>query len=589
MDVTKELIIRSESIENMYDFYKREILLVNRRYQRKLVWTVEEKENFIDSICHKYPVPLFLVAEVQYKSKTVFEIIDGMQRLNAIMSFIEGEFSLHGKYFDLESTARTKLLKDNGDLVQNEPRLEREKCAIIASYSIPLSVSSFDDKEIIDDIFKRINSNGKHLSRQELRQAGSISEFDAIVRSLSAEIRGDVAHSDQLTLNSMKNISINNRHLNYGIDINEIFWKKHNIITSDNIRESRDEELIAHLLSSLLLYDQKEKEYPESTAKNLDKYYDNDQNINEQILKFGRDYIENVFRNVFGEIKKVFEISNNTFYKTLFKKETKYVNRTYQIVFLAFYELLVHENKHIVNYQKLYKNLCGLGDNIFKNTEVLNDKKERNLAINSLKGVIAPLFEDRKETDPVYNNGAVKLESLLSRSRTESTNYDFKIGFHRLDATGGFDEDCLNKVLKSLTAMVNISKESVGYIVIGIADKKAAADTHERIYKVKPRIYQGFYITGVQEEVKKYQSDDKYREFIENKIRRSPITPTKYVDEILRNVDYFEYYNKTIYVFKISSLGEPSKFDNKLWERRGTSTEKVESDKEFEVYKRFFP
>ena len=114
MDVTKELIIRSESIENMYDFYKREILLVNRRYQRKLVWTVEEKENFIDSICHKYPVPLFLVAEVQYKSKTVFEIIDGMQRLNAIMSFIEGEFSLHGKYFDLESTARQSCSKIMG-------------------------------------------------------------------------------------------------------------------------------------------------------------------------------------------------------------------------------------------------------------------------------------------------------------------------------------------------------------------------------------------------------------------------------------------------------------------------------------------
>lgn len=586
MDITKELIIRSESIESMYNFYKQETLLVNRRYQRKLVWTVEEKENFIDSICHKYPVPLFLVAEVQYKGKSVFEIIDGMQRLNAIMSFIEGEFSLQGKFFDLDTTASTKLLKDNGDLVQNEPKLEREKCAIIASYSIPLSVSSFGDKATIDDIFKRINSNGKHLSQQELRQAGSISEFDAIVRTLSSEIRGDVAHSDQLTLNSMKNISINNRHLNYGININTIFWKKHNIITVDNIRESRDEELIAHLLSSLLLYNV-EDGYPAPTAKNLDNYYDNDDVINFQIQKRGRVYIENVFKAVFGEIKKVFEDFGETFYKTLFNKDTKYVSRTYQIVFLAFYELLVLDNKCITDYKKLYNTLKGLGDQIFKNTERLNEQNARNIAIKSLKGVIGPLFIDRKATDPVLNNGVIKLESLLSRSRTESTNYDFKIGFHRLDASGTFDEECLNKVLRSLTAMVNISKDSVGYIIIGIADNKAAADTHKRLYQVEPLEHQGFYITGVQEEAKKYSSHDKYREFIENKIRKSPIKPSKYVDEILRNVDYFEYFNKSIYVFKINSLGEPVRYNGKLWERRGTSTEEVQSDKEFEVYKRF--
>ena len=90
MDVTKNLIIRSETIETLFDYYQKEKLLVNRRYQRKLVWTIEEKEGFIDSISINYPGPLFLVAEVPYKGENVLEIIDGMQRLNAIMSFIEG-------------------------------------------------------------------------------------------------------------------------------------------------------------------------------------------------------------------------------------------------------------------------------------------------------------------------------------------------------------------------------------------------------------------------------------------------------------------------------------------------------------------
>ncbi|WP_462267692.1 DUF262 domain-containing protein [Mucilaginibacter sp.] len=137
MDVTKKLIIRPETVETVFDYYQKEKLLVNRRYQRKLVWTLEEKEKFIDSLSLNYPVPLFLVAEVAYKGDTIIEIIDGMQRLNAITSFIEGEFSLHNRYFDLETIAETKFLLDKNLLRQKMPKLDRELCKNIArSYLI---------------------------------------------------------------------------------------------------------------------------------------------------------------------------------------------------------------------------------------------------------------------------------------------------------------------------------------------------------------------------------------------------------------------------------------------------------------------
>ena len=110
----QDLTVRSENIQRIYSFYISEKFLVNRRYQRKLIWTIEEKSSFIDSIMNGYPVPLILLAEVNYNNSSVYEIIDGMQRLNAIVSFIEGEFSVDGKYFDLESTAETKLMLDNG-------------------------------------------------------------------------------------------------------------------------------------------------------------------------------------------------------------------------------------------------------------------------------------------------------------------------------------------------------------------------------------------------------------------------------------------------------------------------------------------
>ncbi len=96
MALDRKLDIRPESVEKIYSYYTKFELLVNRRYQRKLVWTIQEKEKFIDSISNDLPIPLILVALTKYKESTVYEIIDGMQRLNAIISFIENEFPLNG-------------------------------------------------------------------------------------------------------------------------------------------------------------------------------------------------------------------------------------------------------------------------------------------------------------------------------------------------------------------------------------------------------------------------------------------------------------------------------------------------------------
>ena len=64
-------------IQTIYTMYKNKELLVNRRYQRKLVWTLEEKQKLIESILNGYPVPNILLSEVPGGSG-MFEIIDGM-------------------------------------------------------------------------------------------------------------------------------------------------------------------------------------------------------------------------------------------------------------------------------------------------------------------------------------------------------------------------------------------------------------------------------------------------------------------------------------------------------------------------------
>ena len=49
-----------EKINNLFKAaYKRNEIFVNRKYQRKLVWKLEEKQAFIDTLLRGYPVPLF--------------------------------------------------------------------------------------------------------------------------------------------------------------------------------------------------------------------------------------------------------------------------------------------------------------------------------------------------------------------------------------------------------------------------------------------------------------------------------------------------------------------------------------------------
>ena len=58
--MVKSITSNSDSVQVVYDNYLAGKYVVNRRYQRKLVWTQDEKVAFIDSILNNYSIPLFL-------------------------------------------------------------------------------------------------------------------------------------------------------------------------------------------------------------------------------------------------------------------------------------------------------------------------------------------------------------------------------------------------------------------------------------------------------------------------------------------------------------------------------------------------
>lgn len=54
------------------------------------MWSEEENARLIDSILKGYPIPLILFAEITGSNGIIYyEVLDGMQRLNAIVGFLE--------------------------------------------------------------------------------------------------------------------------------------------------------------------------------------------------------------------------------------------------------------------------------------------------------------------------------------------------------------------------------------------------------------------------------------------------------------------------------------------------------------------
>ena len=161
----------------------------------------------------------------------------------------------------------TLQLKRKGVLKQGRQILSIEKCKDIANYPLPISVFPARDSSI-EEVFKRINSTGKHLSSQELRQIGVQTEYATLVRQLSSEMRGDYSE-DTLLLNDMSNISLSNYRLKYAINVNDVFWVKNGIINANELRQSRDEEIVGFLLAGIILNGEELKIY--STGNFLNK------------------------------------------------------------------------------------------------------------------------------------------------------------------------------------------------------------------------------------------------------------------------------------------------------------------------------
>ena len=82
----KKLDVDGWTINDVMDSYTKNELFVDQRYQRKLVWSLDDKILFIDSLMKAFPIPNIMMAEYNGKEGiTTYGIIDGLQRINSII------------------------------------------------------------------------------------------------------------------------------------------------------------------------------------------------------------------------------------------------------------------------------------------------------------------------------------------------------------------------------------------------------------------------------------------------------------------------------------------------------------------------
>jgi len=557
-----------------------------------LVWKIEEKQKLIDSIRRSLPIPLILLAESDGPTPGALEIIDGLQRLNAITSFIENEFKYEGKYFDLDTLAVTKVQKDQGTLIQQVPVMDRDTCIDIINYQIPTSTYRSASGETIDEVFRRINSSGKKLSLQEIRQAGVTSNLADLVRDISASIRGDATLTPLTPLKDIKKISIGDNELEYGIDSSEIFWVKNGILPKDSIRESRDEELVLDILLDIIISPMagSGNEYRNSAYGRDDNQKTSSNIVNTKINSLGKDHIKSTFIEVIDIFNQVVSESRTPWGTWVIEQTNpRGVPRHFHATFIALYE--------IINSGHALTDVAGLTDTLknFWKTHLEIPKGGGNWGANRklqlIKSAKAILIDHFSKKDDALSRRIEESETefniRLHMALTETASFELKQGFTRLSDPTHFDDNMFRKVLRTASAMANAGPRAEGFIYFGVADDADDADSIRRMAGVEPISIADFFVTGTGHEIERLgHTMDSFTRLLSDKIKSSDLEP-EFSSKLAGSLTPFRYKNYVIWSLHPQSIGRPTAWEEAFYVREGNSTNKVPVNKIADLFRRF--
>lgn len=562
-------------LQTIYGWYASDQLLVNRRYQRKLVWTLREKQQLVSSILRGYPVPAVLLVERGGE----YEIIDGLQRLHTLMSFIENAFpDEDGRYFKVDEFARAKIRRDQGAF-QTLDGAEEEDASQASSYlDYLLSISIMRDasESDVNEVFSRINTFGHRLSDQERRQAGVQTDFANMVRTLATEVRQDVS-PEVLTLDAMPQISIDLPKMKHGYQVqaDSVFWVQQGILRADGLRDSMDEQCIADILACIV-----GGQMIERSKDELDRIYTPQDGECERITKaldlYGDTKLMDEFKYCLQELLTAVNFSRGSKNLAEIVGVRNAFPSVFAIIIVAFHEVLIGAGNRVASYEGIRKTFEGLYSRLnTSRSSTVPDERRQN--VNTIKGLMSDFVESADRDVDYSNASVVDIDAILRRSSIEVARYEIKQGTHSLAPGRKINSKVFNDVIETICAIANCGPGSDGYVLIGVANKDSDAKRISELDKVDARHVGDRWVVGVSREAQREGVTlEQYVGTWKNRIRNSGMTePLK--SDVLSNIDFNDYYGLGVLVIKVPRQRRLSFVNKQLFVREMDET-KAERD-----------
>lgn len=193
-------------------------------YQRNKVWSEHSKVRLIESLLLGYPIPLIFLSE---NNDGRLEIVDGVQRITTLSSFINDKLKL--KKLD-------KLTEFDNFTYSTLPLAEQRKFSDRSLRVIVLSDKTDINTRI--DLFDRLNTSAEKANDSEIRSGVySKNKFQIFINSLADEpIFQEVVHLTPKKINRKQDIEMISRFFAYSNNYKNFKHSVKNFITDYIVR-----------------------------------------------------------------------------------------------------------------------------------------------------------------------------------------------------------------------------------------------------------------------------------------------------------------------------------------------------------------
>ena len=246
--------------------HERKELDIKPPFQRNPVWVNRQKSYLIDTILNKFPIPeIYMQETIDDKGKAKYIIVDGQQRIRAILEYLNGDYCMDSK----DSPDFADMFFDDLSATQKQE---------IFKYNFVIRILPDVADPLLREIFQRLNKNTVALNKQELRQATYWGPFIKTMNKLS----------------------------------DKEVWQDLDIFTANDIRRMLDVEYISELAIAVLHGHQNKKQRLEDFYQVYEEEFDERKELTETF-----DTVLKEIRTLLSELKKSRWRKKSDFY-TLF-------------------------------------------------------------------------------------------------------------------------------------------------------------------------------------------------------------------------------------------------------------------------------